>query len=432
MFRKLSSNAFFYAVFSFLLIFSFSVEVFAVTGNGTQETARNGHLEVKEAYFYDPNKELLTEEQIVNSDTDQYNVTLRIYDNNKLKWAEAGEKVDIALKDFDGTVLFKKTFYTNNSGYVYGHILTSELPEEFYLDVYMEAKVIKINGVASDVYTSPNFSIDLLKEEPIDNELEDNVIHPITLNPIERDRMLKLGFSENELNTITQEEYSNYINLSGDLVSVEDTYVKTIYNQTTDTVSAEKVTEQQALNELQMATASAITCRKPNDCVQNTSWMRMRTTASKTKIGSVLIKNSFQWLKNPNFTMTDAVALTHSTSVAKIPSSVKFSYKYTDTRGVHSVKPKQIIVDPVGMAATFNLKTYGSNTAPRNHNGYISYEVLPQNKYDVKANVYGHYTHTEISILGIGLSVALKSGSMSITGVAKTTKMPDTYILFNW
>lgn len=84
------------------------------------------------------------------------------------------------------------------------------------------------------------------------------------------------------------------------------------------------------------------------------------------------------------------------------------------------------------MAATFNLKTYGSNTAPRNHNGYISYEVLPQNKYDVKANVHGHYTHTEISILGIGLSVALKSGSMSITGVAKTTKMPVTYILFNW
>ncbi|MCM3164702.1 MULTISPECIES: polymorphic toxin type 44 domain-containing protein [Metabacillus] len=157
------------AFFSVLVvfIFSISVEAFALTGNGTQVQLRNGHLEVKEAYFYDTSKALINEGQVDDSDIDQFNVTLRIYDHNKLKWAEAGEKVDIVLKNENGTVLFQKTFYTNSAGYVYGHILTSDLPSDFYLDVYIEAKVIKLNGVTSEVIQSPTFSIDLLESEDL-------------------------------------------------------------------------------------------------------------------------------------------------------------------------------------------------------------------------------------------------------------------------
>ncbi|MEC2078459.1 hypothetical protein [Metabacillus fastidiosus] len=147
---------------AFALLFSSTTSVFAATGNGTQAQARNGHLEVMEASFFAPNKSLIAEQDSFSKeDGIQYNITLRIYDHNKKAWASAGEKVDIYLKDSAGKVLFTKTFYTNSAGYVYGHVLTSELPENFYLDIYIQARVIKLNGVASEVINSPTFNLDL-------------------------------------------------------------------------------------------------------------------------------------------------------------------------------------------------------------------------------------------------------------------------------
>jgi hypothetical protein len=152
---------------AFVLLFSSTTSVFASIGNGTQDQVRNGHLEVMEASFFAPDKSLIVENDSYSlSEGIQYNITLRIYDHNKKSKASEGEKVDIYLKDSTGQVLFQKTFFTNAAGYVYGHVLTNDLPINFYLDIYVQAKVIKLNGVASEVINSPTFNLDLTETIP--------------------------------------------------------------------------------------------------------------------------------------------------------------------------------------------------------------------------------------------------------------------------
>lgn len=175
MFRKICYKKFILFLLAIVFIGGTLSTAYALTGNGTQEQPRNGHLEVKEAYFYAPDKSILTEDELVTpSSNNQFNITLRIYDHNKLSWATAGEKVDIALKDSSGKVLTKKTFYTNENGYVYGHVIVDSLPLDFYLDVTIEAKVIKLNGVASEIITSPTFSIDLLDRSSFNVSINSN------------------------------------------------------------------------------------------------------------------------------------------------------------------------------------------------------------------------------------------------------------------
>jgi len=210
-FNKLLRKEVILSICTFIFFLSVTVNAFAITGNGTQVQPRNGHLEVKEAFFFDPDKSLIIEGQEVTSNINQYNITLRVYDYNKNKWAEAGEKVDIALKSPDGSILFKETFYTNDAGYVYGHVLTNDLPSEFFLDVYIEAKVIKLNGVASEIIESPSFSINLFTNENCDWEQAEcqSQMTDYELNSV---------YVEDEYELIPEEFYNTSNEYSQDLI----------------------------------------------------------------------------------------------------------------------------------------------------------------------------------------------------------------------
>lgn len=163
------------------------------------------------------------------------------------------------------------------------------------------------------------------------------------------------------------------------------------------------------------------TCSSNTSCNSKTDWLSMTTTATKLTNGRIMLHNNFTWLKIPTITMTDMVGMNYNDSVILEPNTTKFSYKYTDGTGTHSVGAKNLLNNANGIAATFNLKTYGSNSGPYNHNGYISVEVSKGNKYDKAANVFGQYTHTTASF---NVSLSIKSGDISLGLTTAESKMP--------
>ncbi|WP_313891960.1 hypothetical protein [Psychrobacillus sp.] len=158
----------------------------------------------------------------------------------------------------------------------------------------------------------------------------------------------------------------------------------------------------------------------------------MTTVATKLSGGKILLLNNFSWISQPNFTLTDVVAVTHSASAVKIPGTEGFSYTYRDAYGLHSVAESSTTRNSYGIAKTFNLKSFGADSPPYDHTGYVSVQVEKGNTGDTKANAYGHYSHTTVRI-GTSVSVSIpKAGSINITGQLSKTDMPDSMVLFNY
>lgn len=258
-------------------------------------------------------------------------------------------------------------------------------------------------------------------EEVLETE---ELIYPINLSDEDKTKMIELGFTEEELSTITQEEYDTYINLDGELTSVDNNYFKIITDSDGEILSTTEVSEETALIQ---SNESLITPYASN--TTKTSWMSMTTTSSKLSNGNTLLKNSFKWLSSPQIALTDVIGISHSASAVKVPNTETFSYKYTDGKGTHSLGATSTVRNDKGIAKKFNLKAMGVNQSPKNHNGYISIQVKKGNKSDIRANAYGHYTHVTLGITG---SIDIKTGSVSVGGNLSKSNMPSTMILFNY
>ena len=57
-----------------------------------------------------------------------------------------------------------------------------------------------------------------------------------------------------------------------------------------------------------------------------------------------------------------------------------FVYKYKDETGTHTKGATSSSPSAAGWAKKFDLKAIRSNVAPKNHNGYLSYQVKKGNK----------------------------------------------------
>lgn len=258
-------------------------------------------------------------------------------------------------------------------------------------------------------------------EQPIDR-----LITPINLSNEEKERLVQLGFTENEIATMSLEEYNKYRDLDGELLSLEESYYKIVSDSQGNVLKTVEVSEDATLTALDQSTP---TFRATASDTEETSWMKMTTTSSKLSNGNIQLKNSFIWLNNPQVALTDVVAISHSANAVKVPDTEGFSYKYTDGKGTHSVSASGTTRNDYGIAKKFNLKAIGINSPPTNHNGYISVQVKKSNQNDIRANAYGHYTHVTI---GFTSTIDIKSGSISVGGTISESKMTDTMILFDY
>lgn len=274
-------------------------------------------------------------------------------------------------------------------------------------------------------------------EEPITEEL----ITPVNLTSSEKEQLRQLGFSEEEIISMSAEEFDSYKGLEGELTNKNEQYYRLTYDLLTDKTVTEQIPMKTALQESGYTSSGdggggiiakpylppVQVMTKPT---QTTTWMKMTTTSTKLTGGKFLIKNSFTWLKSPQVAFVDVLGITHSANVVKIPGTDKFAYKYTDGRGTHTLSAKSTVTNSYGIAKRFNLKAIGTDRPPYNHNGYISIQVQKSNKYDTKSNAYGHYTHTEGGLTGA--TIGLTPGGMTLGVGATTSKMTDTMILLTW
>lgn len=257
---------------------------------------------------------------------------------------------------------------------------------------------------------------------------KDNLVEIVKLTPEQEEQMKGLGFTEEEIQDMDIDEFNENKNLKGKIVAEEENFYKvetsTLDNQVNKVTP---VSEEEALeeisNDLPIMARAAVTSTK------KTSWLKMHTSASKLTNGNIKLKNSFRWLKQPQFAFTDVVALSHSASATKVPNTVKFSYAYKDGDGKHKLGATGTKTSASGVAKKFNLKKVGANISPYDHHGYVSVQLKKGNKNDVRANGYGHYVHTEV---GLSASISIKTGELYVGPNIKQSKMTDTMVLFNY
>lgn len=279
----------------------------------------------------------------------------------------------------------------------------------------------------------------VLAEEPaIETEdvFYEELVIPVTLTSKEEKNLKKLGFSDEEINTMTEEEFEKYKNLDGKLINKTDKFYKITTDQDSIT-SAIVVSEKEALAQSGYSESAGEEppAVEPGISVmavdtRSTTWLKMTTSSTKLSTGATLLKNSFVWLRNPNVALSDVVGITHSASAVKLAGTESFAYKYTDGLGVHTTGSTSTVRNSVGLAKKFNLKAIGTNAPPYNHNGYISVQVKKGNQYDIRANAYGHYAHLTAGVTGgtIGLSV----GSLTLSYAFRYTRVSDTMVTFSY
>ncbi|MGG2028767.1 hypothetical protein AB1282_23965 [Gottfriedia sp. S16(2024)] len=253
--------------------------------------------------------------------------------------------------------------------------------------------------------------------------LSEELVSPVQFNTLESIKLQNLGFSSDEINSMSVEEYNGFKDLYGSNLTTDENYYKITQEIPYSEPSVEEISKAQAINEINTTKLARGTSSK------TTGYLKMTTSSSKLSNGNTLLKNSFTWLKSPNMKLTDVVAITHSASSVKIPNTDKFSYKYTDGKGIHSVGATSTTKNNKGIAKKFKLKDLGINVAPYNHNGYLSVEVTKGNKNDITANAYGHYTHLT---LGVTSSIDIKTGSIGVGIFCTSTDMDETMIKFNY
>lgn len=290
---------------------------------------------------------------------------------------------------------------------------------------YSMKKLLGISLLTILSFNLVSFNVASAHESDLINE--DPIIESVDLNTNQIYELQNLGFEDNEISSMTEEEYINFKNLDGELTEKEDSYYKVVANQQGDILESKEISEKEAENLLTKQINGNISLFATN--TKTTGLLKMTLTSSKLSNGQTLLKNSYKWSKAPNIGLEDVVALTHSASAVKISGSVVSSHKYSDNLGVHTVKASATTQNSKGVAKTFDVKVIGAGVSPYDQHGYISVKVEKGNKTDVKANAYGHYVHVTLGITG---TISLSSGSISVGGASKKTYMDDTMIDFNY
>lgn len=272
-------------------------------------------------------------------------------------------------------------------------------------------------------------------------------------------RFIELGFSREEINDFTEEDIKSVEDLYGELLEVDEQYylVSEEGSQLVDEEQAlediEKYKENKAKNEkANMSDSNLITISSTTQIgsdVEQLSWMKMTTTVSKvydpkTQRTEYLLKNSFQWLTTPAFTLTDAIAISHPESMIQVQGSEHFTYRYdryqnmfggkfvsTGSRTKSSADTK----NSNGMGFKYDIigseTVNGTKYLVINNRGWMHFRVTQSNKNITHGNAYGHYTHTRGTLTGsIGVKVSLSG--LSLSGATLTTKMRDTGVTFRF
>ncbi|WP_404457678.1 hypothetical protein [Sutcliffiella horikoshii] len=284
----------------------------------------------------------------------------------------------------------------------------------------------------------------------------------IKLTDSEIERLIGLGFSEENIADFSIEEYSHikyqYEGLVGKLEKKDVSYIEVSYDHKTGTSKSKKINKEEydkkvkeekdknvkeeeakesKKSNLKDSVASLFKSPRAHAATSNsTSVGYLTQTTVLTRLynsygqptGNYKAQNSFKWSKRPSWTREDTIAITHPSNVSKVVGSQFFSYTYTDGLGDHTTR--QYTGDPEGSGISFkfDLATIGNNVSPYNHRGYMYYNFY-KGSSSREAQLFGHYVHTEAA----GYTVSLGYGSISVTVDPNDyTKAPNTWVNIAW
>ncbi|MBP2898802.1 hypothetical protein J8340_22635 [Escherichia coli] len=257
-------------------------------------------------------------------------------------------------------------------------------------------------------------------------------------------RLVSFGFNDQEIETMTEEEYNNFnikygTDTMGTLVATETKYYR-VSNEDGITeiskVKAEKEVES-FKEEMKNLEKSGISPFATN--TRTTSWMKMTTTSSLVSgtTSEYVLKNSFEWLINPLYKLTDVIGITFNPNLTYIQDS-EYAVYTREINGFNPVYPSETEYmwsaehksQNAGIAFNIDLKAYsddGKRTVKK-HSGYMVFRAEKNNTYAISTNAYGHYSHLYNTI---NFDVSFPAG-MAISGATQHDDMPDTAISWNF
>lgn len=247
-----------------------------------------------------------------------------------------------------------------------------------------------------------------------------------------RDNLIELGFTEEEINNFSDDEFDKFSKLKGIIVSKKTTYTRISPDGTSTELNKKEALKEAAeinkknketIEDNQVTTNETSTKRATNLLLEQT------VTVSSLNNGQYFIKNSFKWLTNSLSRYTDVLAISHSTSLSNNSSNTGAVYLYdwkvsngypnagttgTKTNVISSIKKSS----STGFAWAIDLKLNNPDikgTTATNHRGY-AYMIVnktPSN-FTGYANAYGHYFHQKLKLSGT-MSISINGASVNVT-----------------
>ncbi|MBD8501229.1 hypothetical protein [Paenibacillus arenosi] len=268
-------------------------------------------------------------------------------------------------------------------------------------------------------------------------------------NMTDYERYKQLGFSDQEISDMTDEVKSRLEGMNGVLVESKERYYRvteTVMNAFDEKAlvspTSVEITKEQAYKELAEDLANPISVMSGWGSDQtSTSWMKMTTSYSSLGGGRYYIKNSFDWLKKPMWTLTDVVALTYSGSATFEGGSdfAVYNYDVYNSRNqFQETKTASQFGTPHrnrhGLA--FEIDLIGDWATPfaqhKNHRGYVSATIGKTNAFDLRAGIFGHYSHAQVELLSTLIINIKGGGDLEVKNSISMDHMPVTAITIEY
>lgn len=271
------------------------------------------------------------------------------------------------------------------------------------------------------------------------------------------ERLLNFGFSEEEVEKFTPTELQMFNekygkDSIGQLVSKETKYYRI------NSGNVVEITKSDADKEVKAYEAKKQQKSKKNkegksvqvlaSDTETTSWLSMTTTSSAylipqyNHLGQIIgyiqdgwqLKNSFTWLVNPLYKLTDVLGLSMNPNLTYVQNTEFAVYNrtcgylnpYTQSDFYFTANTKST----TGLAFNIDLKAYSddNSVSAYDHRGYMIFNVRKNNSTATSTNAFGHYSHLYNTI---NFSVSISTGAMSVSGTTQKDTMTDTGISFS-
>ncbi|GAA0835981.1 hypothetical protein GCM10008915_23420 [Bifidobacterium pullorum subsp. gallinarum] len=249
-------------------------------------------------------------------------------------------------------------------------------------------------------------------------------------------RLSSFGFSQEEIQTFTPEEYAvfnekNGYDTMGHVVEETTTFYK-LEDGVTSAVSEQEAIEGAA--EIEKSNSIISPMALPTDSVEKKGFIKMTLSVSKVLDskgawhGVYTLKNSFHWLANPTYKLTDVTGISINPNLTYIQDSEYGSYK-TISAGVSKITDtyplKANKKDLSGIAFKVDLRTYtkDGSSSIGDHSGYVAFQVKKNS--GTSTNAFGHYIHLYNTV---NFGIDIKSGSISVSGVTQQDAMDNTAV----